>query len=124
MTQRSPTPPGWPAAVRPPGAPDWERSAVAWLLDQTPPEYRGYPVLTRHPVALAWLGGRQAGAGLSAVRDAIATARADVGGQLPPPALADLIEILEGEQARLIAVRRAMGLVEEALRGHRYVPRL
>src|SRR3712207_8090858 len=26
-------PPGWPAAVRPPGAPDWEHTAVAWLFD-------------------------------------------------------------------------------------------
>ena len=25
-------PPGWPRAVRPPGAPGWEHSAVSWLL--------------------------------------------------------------------------------------------
>ncbi len=39
-------PPGWPDPVRPPGAPDWEQSAVAWLFDLvrrlmwTPPEPR------------------------------------------------------------------------------------
>lgn len=118
------TPPGWPGAVRPPGAPDWERTAVTWLLDQCPPEYRSYPVVTRHPVALAWLAGHQADGGLRAVRAALAGARADLGDRVPPPALAALMETLEGEQARLIAVRRAVGLVHEALRGHRYVPRL
>ena len=25
-------PPGWPREVRPPGTPDWERTAAAWLL--------------------------------------------------------------------------------------------
>ena len=47
------SPPGWPAAVRPPGAPDWEATAMAWLLDLCPPEYRTYPALRRHPVVLA-----------------------------------------------------------------------
>ena len=46
-------PPGWPGAVRPPGAPDWERTAGAWLLDICPPEYRSYPALRRHAVVLA-----------------------------------------------------------------------
>ena len=46
-------PPGWPRAVRPPGAPGWEHSAVSWLLDICPPEYRSYPVLRRHAVVLA-----------------------------------------------------------------------
>ena len=46
-------PPGWPAAVRPPGAPDWERTAGSWLLDICPPEYRSYPALRRHVVVLA-----------------------------------------------------------------------
>ena len=46
-------PPGWPRQVRPPGAPGWERTAVAWLLDVCPPEYRSYPALRRHDVILA-----------------------------------------------------------------------
>jgi hypothetical protein len=97
---------------------------VAWLLDRCPPEYRGYPVVTRHPTVLAWLAGHHADAELGAVRAALATVRVDVGEQLPPQALAEFLEVLEGEQARLIGVRRAVGLVGEALRGHRYVPRL
>ena len=46
-------PPGWPRGVRPPGAPGWEHTAVAWLLDICPPEYRSYPVLRRRDVVLA-----------------------------------------------------------------------
>src|SRR3954452_357592 len=53
MSDRPVTPPGWPAPVRPPGAPDWETTAVAWLLDLCPPEYRTYPAVRRHPVVLA-----------------------------------------------------------------------
>jgi hypothetical protein len=97
---------------------------VAWLLDQCPPEYRGHRVVTRHPAVLAWLAGHHADAGLRALRAGLAGARIDVRDQLSPPALAELLEVLETERARLIAVRRAVGLVGEALRGHRYVPRL
>src|SRR5205823_5855961 len=46
-------PPGWPRQVRPPDAPGWEHTAAAWLLDLSPPDYRGYPVLRRHLVVLA-----------------------------------------------------------------------
>ena len=46
-------PPGWPSRVRPPGAPDWEVTAVEFLLDCCPSDYRGYPVLRRHPAVLA-----------------------------------------------------------------------
>ena len=46
-------PPGWPEEVRPPGAPDWERTAVAWLFDLCPPDYRAHEVLRRYPVLLA-----------------------------------------------------------------------
>ena len=55
----TPLPPGWPPAVRPPGSPDWERTAVEWLLDLCPADYRGYPVLRRHPLALAALARRR-----------------------------------------------------------------
>jgi len=121
---RSTTPPGWPDGVLPAGAPDWERSAVAWLLDLCPPDYRGHPVLLRRPVALAWLAGHHVDGEVAAVHRALSGARAELGDDLPAPAVAELIEVLHAEQARLLAARRAVGLVEEALRGHRFVPRL
>jgi hypothetical protein len=81
-------------------------------------------VVTRHPTVLAWLAGHHADAGLRAVHDGLAGARVHVGDQLSPRALEELIEALEAEKARLIAVRRATALVGAALRGHRFVPRL
>ena len=47
------TPPGWPPEVLPPQAPDWERSAVGWLFDLCPADYRAHEVLRHHPVVLA-----------------------------------------------------------------------
>ena len=56
-------PPGWPTGVHPPSSEGFERTAVAWLLDVVPPDYRLHGVLQRHPVALATLARRlQSGA--------------------------------------------------------------
>jgi hypothetical protein len=46
-------PRGWPVEVWPPTEPGWRDSAVAWLLDQVPPEWRLVPALRRHPQVLA-----------------------------------------------------------------------
>ena len=48
-------PPGWPAGVHPPGSEGFEQTAVAWLLDALPADYRVHGVLRRHPIALAVL---------------------------------------------------------------------
>jgi hypothetical protein len=117
-------PVGWPREVRPPGAPGWERSAVAWLLDVCPPDYRAHPVVTRQPVVLAWLAGHHLQGQLQATRNALATARADLTAAVPPPALRETLEVVEEELARVVAAQRALGLVAQALRGVRYVPRL
>src|SRR5919202_4493269 len=69
-------PPGWPSAVRPPGAPGWERTAVAWLLDLCPPEFRSYPVLRRHEVVLARFAVLHVEACHAAVRRGLSEARA------------------------------------------------
>lgn len=125
MTGRRPgVPPGWPAEVRPPGSPDWERSATGWLLDRCPPEYRGHAALTRRPVALAWVAGRHVEASLEGARRALAGVRSALGDAVEPAAMPAVVEALETEVARLLAASRAVGLVEEALRGRRHVPRL
>ena len=56
-------PPGWPEEVRPPGTPDWERTATAWLFDLCPPDYRAHDVLRRHPPVLARFAARHVQAG-------------------------------------------------------------
>jgi len=120
----STTPPGWPDGVLAPGATLWERSALNWLLDQCPPDYRGYAVLTRHPLALVHLAAVHVEASMQATKRARATARADLSQVLPPPVLTELLEALDAEQARLLSVQRGIGLLGEALRGRRFIPRL
>lgn len=117
-------PPGWPAPVRPPYAPDWERTAAAWLLDQCPPEFRGYPVLRRHDVVLARFALLHVEAMQAAVRRGLSEARAELRDVAPGDVVDAAVEVWLAEDARLGALRRAVGLVEEALRGRRYVARL
>ncbi len=118
------TPPGWPPLVRPPGAPAWERTASAWLLDICPPEYRGYPVLRRHAVVLARLAVLHVEACQAAVRRGLSEARATLRDVTDSDTIEAAITTLQAEEARLLAERRAVGLVEEALRGRRFVARL
>jgi hypothetical protein len=124
MGERAQTPQGWPAAVRPPGAPHWEGTALNWLLDLCPADYRGYPVLSRHPAVLAWLAGHHLEGQLQATRRALATVRAELRDVIPPAALAEVLEVVESEEARILATRRGLALVGQALRGVRFVPRL
>jgi hypothetical protein len=118
------SPPGWPAQVRPPGAPDWERTAVNWLLDICPPEYRSYPVLRRHEVVLARFAVLHVEANQAACRRGLSEARADLRDVASAAVVEAAVQTFQLEEAWLIGVRRAVGLVEEALRGRRYVARL
>jgi hypothetical protein len=117
-------PAGWPGEVRPPGTPGWERSAVAWLLDLAPADYRGYRVLTGNPVALARVVGHHVAAQQAGAREAVKGARRELADALPPQALDALLDVLAQEEARLGSAERGVGLVEQALRGQRFAPRL
>ena len=117
-------PPGWPGAVRPPDVAGWQRSATSWLLDLCPSDYRGYPALTRHPAALAFLAAAHVAADLAALREARGSARAALGETLDARSLTEVLGVLDVEEARLIAAARGVTLVEQALRGRRHIPRL
>jgi hypothetical protein len=117
-------PPGWPRQVRPPDAPDWERTAVAWLYDICPPEYRSYPTLRRHVVVLARFAALHADACLQACRAGLSQARGELRDVATPDAVEAAVQTWQAEEARLQAVRRSVALVEEALRGRRFVARL
>ena len=98
--------------------------AAAWLLDLCPPDYRRYAGLRRHVVVLARFAVLHVEANQAACRRGLSEARADLG-QVAELAVVDAaVQTFQLEEARLLAVRRAVGLVEEALRGHRYVARL
>ena len=117
-------PPGWPPEVLPPQAPDWERSAVGWLFDLCPADYRAHEVLRRHPVVLARFAAGHVGSAVEAARHGIRTARAELAGVVLPEVVDAAIAAYEREGRRLLVVSRQIALVDAALRGERHVPRL
>ena len=117
-------PPGWPSQVRPPDAPGWELTAVNWLLDICPPEYRSYPTLRRHVVVLARFAVLHVEASQLACNRGLSQARAELRDVAELDVVEAAVQAGHAESARLIGVRRAAGLVEEALRGRRFVARL
>ncbi|MEV5826260.1 hypothetical protein AB0L25_11845 [Spirillospora sp. NPDC052242] len=109
-------PPGWPAQVHPPGTERFEDTAMAWLLDLVPPEYRRYGVLRRYPPVLARMARHHVDASVEAAREGFRTARVDLGAVVPPHGIEAVLEAYRREGARLVELRRAVGLVESALR--------
>ncbi len=100
-------PPGWPRQVRPPDAPDWERTAVGWLLDICPPEFRSYPVLRRHPVVLARFAILHVEGQQAAVRRGLSEARAVLRDVADPDTVQAAVDTWHAEAARLAAERRS-----------------
>lgn len=114
--------PGWPERVRPPGAPDWELTAVEFLLDCCPADYRRYRLLRRHPVVLARFTAVFVEAHERASRDRLAEVRVDLTGHVEPEVIAGAVEVWSQQLAQLARMRREVGMVEDALRGRRFVP--
>jgi hypothetical protein len=117
-------PPGWPREVRPPGSPEWERSAIAWLFDLCPPDYRAYDVLRNQPAVLARFAAHHVQAGITAAKAGLGTARHELADLVEPEVVAAAVAAYEREGARLMATSRSLALVEEALRGGRFVRKL
>lgn len=117
-------PPGWPREVRPPDAPDWEVTAASWLLDLCPAEYRRYPGLRRHVVVLARFAVLHVEAQQAACRRGLSQIRTDLKDVATLEVVDAAVQTFQLDDARLQSTRRAVGLVEDALRGRRYVARL
>lgn len=117
-------PPGWPPGVHPPGTDRFEDTAVAWLFDLVPPEYRRYGVLRRYPVVLSRMARQHVAAALQAAREGFRTARADLSGAVPAHGVEAVLDIYRREGARLVAIARAVELVDSGLRGATFTPKL
>lgn len=117
-------PPGWPSGVHPPGTERFEDTAVAWLLEFVPPEYRRYGVLRRYPTALARMARQHMTAAVEAAREGFRTARTDLAGTVPPHGIEAVLDIYRREGTRLVAIVTAIDLVDSALRGTSFTPRL
>lgn len=117
-------PPGWPEVVRPPGAVDWDRQAVAYLLDCCPADFRGYPVLQRHPMVLAAFARHSVQGQRRAATDGVSMARTDLEQRVEQRVIDEAVDVWQAELARLARVERAVDLVTRALGGERFTPRL
>jgi hypothetical protein len=116
-------PPGWPVGVHPPGSEGFEQTAVIWLLDVVPPDYRVHGVLRRHPVALAELARHHLAACVQGAREGYRLVRAELGGQLPGHGLEAVLAAYRAEGSRLVSTARAVDLVSRALRGETFTAR-
>ncbi|MEO3806940.1 hypothetical protein [Nonomuraea sp. B1E8] len=110
-------PPEWPPEVRPPSVPDWETSAVAWLLDAVPPDYRAHEVLRRHPIALASIARHHVASAVEAARAGYRAAAVDLKGHLPPHTIEAVLDVYREEGPRLVRLSHSVEVVERALRG-------
>jgi hypothetical protein len=117
-------PTGWPEAVRPPGTPGFEQTAVSWLLDIVPPDYRLHEVLVRHPIALAAMARHHLAACVEGARAGYRCARAELGKDLPPGGLTAVLAAYQAEGRRLVAAATAAELISRALHGETFVPQL
>ncbi|CAN5455936.1 MAG: hypothetical protein H0V23_14030 [Nocardioidaceae bacterium] len=117
-------PPGWPTQVLPPGVPGWEGIAAKWLLDLCPPDFRAYTGLRRHVVVLARFAVLHVEAMQAAARRGLAEGRTSLKDLVDEDVVERAIATWSLEEARLVALRRSVGLVEEALRGRRFRARL
>ena len=110
--------------MHPPGTSDFERTAVSWLLDVVPPDYRLHGVLVRHPVALAALARHHLAACIEGARAGYRCARAELGKDLTPSSLVAVLAVYQTEGRRLVAAARAAELLSMALRGETFVPQV
>jgi hypothetical protein len=117
-------PSGWPAGVHPPDSEGFEHTAVTWLLDVVPPDYRLHGVLLRHPLALAALARHHLAACVAGARQGYRTARSELGPDLPPGGVAAVLDAYQSEGRRLVATAHAVDLVGRALHGEKFVPQL
>jgi hypothetical protein len=116
-----PTPPGWPDEVLPPGAPGWERTAIAWLTGLLPPQVRA-EVLHRHPRALSLLARSLVDAQTQGLRHAYSAAHRELDGAVPAEVVEEVLGHLAARGPELVQLSRSVTLVGDALGGTRWRP--
>ncbi len=99
-------------------------SAANWLLDLCPADYRRFSGLRKHVVVLARFAVLHVEAQQLATRRGLSEIRGDLRDVADEAVVLAAVQTFQLEDARLVAVRREVGLVEEALRGRRYRVRM
>ncbi|HQR80874.1 MAG TPA: hypothetical protein PLT68_11700 [Actinomycetota bacterium] len=118
----TPGPPGWPVDLPPVGA-GFEQGVVGWLLDRLPPEYRT-SALRKHPLALAMAARGHTEATLDGTREVYRRLRAELRDWLGAAEIDTALVELERLAAQFARDRREVEMVEQALRGRVWKPRL
>jgi hypothetical protein len=113
-------PAGWPPDLPPAG---FEEQVSGWLLDRLPPEYRTSSV-RRHPLLLAMAAREHARARLEGARQIYRNLRAELRDHVGPEEIDGGLVALEALAAQFARTAREVGLVEEAMRGRVWKPRL
>src|SRR5215203_4902776 len=124
MTSLAYVPPGWPAQVRPPGAPDWESTAIGFLLDCCPPDFRAYRVLRNHPVVLARFAARFIDGQHHTTQEGLAEIRTSLKDEVSSVVIEEAAQAWLTEDARLARAKRSVQLIEHALRGQAFIRKL
>lgn len=124
MSTSAYVPPGWPAQVRPPGAPGWEASAIAYLLDCCPADFRSYRVLRNHPMVLAQFATHFVNGQHETAQRGLAVIRTSVSEFVEADVVEAAAQAWLEQGARLARTRRAVALIDEALRGRSFVRKL
>jgi hypothetical protein len=100
--------------VPPPVGEGWVRDAVAWLLDQCPPEYRAIPVIRQHPRVLVAFARWQVQAQREGTNRALSGVRTTLRGE-DSSVIGQAVAALESEQARLELLERSVEALSDAL---------
>jgi 1-deoxy-D-xylulose-5-phosphate synthase len=110
MSTSAYVPPGWPAQVRPPGATGWEATAIAYLLDCCPPDFRAYRVLRNHPLVLAQFATHFVNGQHEASQRGLAAVRTSISEYVDAEVVEDATQAWLEQEARLTRDRRTRKL--------------
>jgi hypothetical protein len=124
MSTSAYVPPGWPVQVRPPGATGWEATAIAYLLDCCPSDFRAYRVLRNHPVVLAQFATHFVNGQHEASQRGLAAVRTSISEYVDAEVVEAATQAWLEQEARLTRTRRAVALIEDALQGRVFVRKL
>ncbi len=114
-------PPGWPQGVPPPAPRVGPSSAASRPVPAPRPRA---PEVPRPLALLARFPAHHVESALAGARSAYGSARRELGERVTPEVLDQSLRALEAEGARLARASREIALVEDALLGGRWTPRL
>lgn len=114
---------GWPREVLPPGCLDWEISAVSFLLDSCPADFRGYPIFCRQPLVTAELAAAFLQSQLVTLSELISWLRVRLD-ELSPNAVEQAMDACQELKVLLTRRLREVRMVLHALQGGTFKQKL